>query len=117
MTVIVEEKLSITANIVIIENFGTLTGTGKGFSEEEGPGYLFDTTILEYPSPTYGKPGGSHGGIAGMQGRLKFGEQGSCYGSLKSPVTMGSGEFLYFLIVLFSIFFEIRCLRPLIIIL
>ena len=116
MTVIVEEKISITANIVIIENFGTLTGTGKGFSEEEGPGYLFDTTILEYPSPTYGKPGGSHGGIGGMQGSLKFGEQGSCYGKLKSPVTMGSGEFFVF-IVFVLYFFEIRCLRSLIIIL
>jgi hypothetical protein len=90
-SLVVNGMLDLTCATMAVTSSGKIAGNGKGFSEEEGPGFLFDTTILEYPSPTYGKPGGSHGGIAGMQGRLKFGEQGSCYGSLKSPVTMGSG--------------------------
>ena len=95
-SLVVKGMLDLTCATMVVTSSGKISGNGKGYSEEEGPGYLFDTTILEYPSPTYGKPGGSHGGIGGNQGSLKFGEQGSCYGSLKSPVTMGSGEFLFY---------------------
>lgn len=94
-SLVVNGMLDLTCATMAVTSNGKISGNGKGFSEEEGPGYLFDSTILDYSHPTYGKPGGSHGGIGGMQGSLKFGEQGSCYGSLKSPVTMGSGEFLF----------------------
>ena len=92
MTVTVEEKLSITANVVTVEKFATISGNGQGFGEESGPGYLEPSDQYEYVvSLAAAKVGGSHGGRGGTQADIKFGEKGSAYGNYKFPVTQGSG--------------------------
>jgi hypothetical protein len=117
--------LNMTVSTLIVTDTGKISGEGRGYGAERGPGYFSN-----HGSGNAYYIGGSHGGRGGLQkkwslvnggdyngyrynrweyeagvlesqARTTYGKQGGSYGSYKQPTTRGSGGALHDLLARF----------------